>query len=104
MNKYNLPWKVAELDYRAILDSSGLVAADLRIAPSEGCAEAAAFMVRAVNNHAELLDCLNGMVDALNMARLVMRDQETRDLAGQLVADARSVLAKASGAAQEVSR
>ena len=43
----------------------------------------------------ELLESLKVMADALNVARLVMKEQDTRDLAKALVADARAVIAKA---------
>jgi hypothetical protein len=45
----------------------------------------------------DLLDSLEATAEALNMSRLVMKEQETRDLAGQLVADARAVIARAKG-------
>lgn len=54
----------------------------------------ARLIVRACNNHDELLDCLKGLTDAFNTARLLMSD-EARALAAALVDDALSVIAKA---------
>jgi hypothetical protein len=45
----------------------------------------------------EMLASLKALADALNMTRILMKEQETRDLAAALVADARAVIAKAEG-------
>ncbi len=45
----------------------------------------------------ELVIHLRAVTESLNMARLIMSDPETRALAGQIVDDARAVIAKAEG-------
>jgi hypothetical protein len=45
----------------------------------------------------EMLASLKALAYALNMTRILMKEQETRDLAAALVADARAVIAKAEG-------
>lgn len=45
----------------------------------------------------DLLASLRAMATALHMAQILMKEQRTRDLARELVADARAAIAKAEG-------
>jgi hypothetical protein len=45
----------------------------------------------------ELLAALKSIVPAFNTARIIMQDKEARDLAGEIVAEARAAIAKAEG-------
>ncbi len=59
-------------------------------------AEADAFE-RMVKSHAGVVEALEVTTIALNAARLIMTDKETRDLAGEIEAQGRTALAAAKG-------
>jgi hypothetical protein len=96
------PWEMPDHAYvKADGDGDCFSGGDWNISPPLGEAGPVAIAsseanARLIAAAPEMFDSLRCMADALNMARLVMKEQETRDLAAALVADARAVLAKAS--------